>query len=398
MKIKKILLVEPNFPIPTKSKNHSNFLPIGLLKLASYYRKEGNQIELIRGNKEASFYPDRVFVTSLFTYWADYVKETVQYYKKLYPKSKITVGGIYATLMPKHCKEYVGCDKVFIGQHKGADKCKPAYDLVDVDYQIIHGMRGCTNKCPFCGIWKLEQKSFKNAEQIKKEICSNHLIFYDNNILVNPYIEEILEMLANTTYQGKALRCECQSGFDGRILMKKPHLAEMLKKARFENVRVAWDFPYSQRAIDIVEGWIQLLEKAGYNRKDIYVFMIYNWDYDYIHMELKRRQCYKWGVQIADCRYRPLDQTFDRYNGRIKNQTSEDYFIHPNWTDKKVKQFRRNVRKHNICIRHGILWRDYDQALEREYSRRKLTMINIVPPEEIKVTYPKLQSKLFTSS
>ena len=30
----KILLVEPAFPIPPKSKNHKDFLPIGLLKLA----------------------------------------------------------------------------------------------------------------------------------------------------------------------------------------------------------------------------------------------------------------------------------------------------------------------------------------------------------------------------
>ena len=30
--VKKVLLLEPNFPIPNKSRNHSDFLPIGLLK------------------------------------------------------------------------------------------------------------------------------------------------------------------------------------------------------------------------------------------------------------------------------------------------------------------------------------------------------------------------------
>ena len=384
---KRILLVEPNFPIPNKSKNHSNFLPIGLLKLASYYRKRGHKIKLNRGNHPANFYPDRILVTSLFTYWSSYVKETVQYYKKKYPKSRIEVGGIYASLMPKHCKKYTGCNKIFIGQHIEADKCKPAYDLVDVDYQIIHGMRGCTNKCSFCGIWKLEKKAFKNAEEIKKEIFSDKIIFYDNNMLANPHIEEILEMLANTTYNGKTIRCECQSGFDGRILIKNPHLARLLKKAHFENIRVAWDFPYTKNAIKTVEEWVRILESAGYNPKDIYVFMIYNWDYPYEHMELKRRQCYKWGVQIADCRYRPLNQTFDRYNGRIKNQTSKDYFIHPNWTDKLVKRFRKNVRKHNICLRHNIPWSKYDQTLERLASRKRLieltpttNKINIIKP------------------
>jgi len=47
-----ILLVEPDFPIPAKSKNHKDFLPIGLLKLASYLREEGNTIKLVRGIKE----------------------------------------------------------------------------------------------------------------------------------------------------------------------------------------------------------------------------------------------------------------------------------------------------------------------------------------------------------
>lgn len=370
LKKRKILLIEPEFPIPPKSKNHSNFLPIGLLKLATYYKKQGHKIKLNRGNHPAGFYPDSILVTSLFTYWSEYVKDTVQYYKRVYPKAKIIVGGIYATLMPEHCKKYTGCDYVFIGQHKGAESCKPAYDLVNVDYQIIHGMRGCTNKCPFCGIWKLEKKSFKNAEEIKKEICSDHIIFYDNNILVNPYIEEILDMLTKIKYRGKTIICECQSGFDGRVLMQKPYLAKMLKEAHFENIRVAWDFPYSNKTIDMVGGWIDLLEEAGYNRKEIYIFMIYNWDYDYKHMELKRKQCYEWGVQIADCRYRPLNQTFDKYNPRIKNQTSKDYYIHPNWTDFQVKQFRKNVRRNNICLRYNIPWNRYEQDLERLNSRR----------------------------
>ena len=46
--IKKVLLVEPNFPIPAKSRNHSNFLPIGLLKIASYLRSKSIEVKLIR--------------------------------------------------------------------------------------------------------------------------------------------------------------------------------------------------------------------------------------------------------------------------------------------------------------------------------------------------------------
>ncbi|MBN1175407.1 Fe-S oxidoreductase [Candidatus Woesearchaeota archaeon] len=366
--MKNILLVEPDFPVSKKSKNHSNFLPIGLLKLASYHRKQGNKAKLIRGLKKAHFTPDRILITSLFTYWSDYVRDAVQFYKQAYPSAKVEVGGIYASLMPKHCKYFTGCDKVVVGQLKMADKCKPAYDLVNVDYQIIHGMRGCIRQCSFCGIWRLEKNSFKTAEEIKKEICFNKLVFYDNNMLVNPHIEEILEMLATTTYNGKVLNCECQSGFDGRILAEKPHLAELLKKARFKDIRLAWD--WGVKTYPVVEKWLTILDNAGFSRKSVFLFMIYNWDFKFEEMEEKRKKCYEWGVQIADCRFRPLNQLFDRYNGRIK-QTNIDYFIHKYWTDYQVKRFRKNVRLQNICIRYNIPIENYRKELEGTRSSSK---------------------------
>jgi len=367
---KNILFVEPEFPIAAKSKNHSNFLPIGLLKLASYYRKRGHSVTLHRGNYAASFSPDQIMVTSLFTYWSNYVRDTVYFYKKLYPKAEIIVGGIYATLMPVHCKTYSGCDKVFIGQHKSAEKCYPAYDLIDVNYQIIHGMRGCTRTCSFCGIWRLEKKSFKNSKQIQKEIKSNKVIFYDNNFLANPDIENILTMLSVHKHDNKVIQCDSQSGIDGRILEDKPYLASMLKKARFKEIRIAWDFGFDQ--YKRVENWINILKSVGYNHRNIFAFMIYNWNFDYDQMELKRNKCLEWNIQIADCRYRPLNATYDHYNGNILNQTNDEYFIHQNWTDFEVKQFRRNVRQHNICIRYKIPWSRYSRCLETKFARNNI--------------------------
>jgi radical SAM superfamily enzyme YgiQ (UPF0313 family) len=152
----KVLLVEPNFPIPAKSKNHRDFLPIGLLKLASYHRDAGDAVRLIRGNQSSpDFYPNEVKITSLFTYWSKYVWDSVTFYKNSYPKAKVAVGGIYASLMPEHCKQS-GCDEVFIGVDEKVEKFKPAYDLVEIDYQIAHTSRGCMRKCKFCGAWKIE--------------------------------------------------------------------------------------------------------------------------------------------------------------------------------------------------------------------------------------------------
>ena len=102
--VKNVLLVEPDFPIPNKSRNHSNFLPIGLLKIASYLRNKSINIKLIRFEEkdDEDYYqttldfknisnndsPDLIFVTSIFTYWSKHVKKAVLHYKNKYPNAK----------------------------------------------------------------------------------------------------------------------------------------------------------------------------------------------------------------------------------------------------------------------------------------------------------------------
>ena len=359
----KILLVEPAFPIPAKSKNHRDFLPVGLLKLASYHRGKGDEIKLVRGNQYIpEFIPDQVKITSLFTYWSNYVWESVTFYKEKYPKAKVIVGGIYASLMPEHCKKS-DCDEVFIGVDPRVEKCKPAYDLVDVDYQIVHTSRGCLRKCKFCGTWKIEPE-FTYKKSIKDEVCSNRVIFYDNNLLANPHIKEILEELKNTKHNERVVYSESQCGIDGRLLT--PEMAKLLKQARFISPRIAWDHGYEQK--HMIKKQIRLLIDAGYPAKDIYIFMIYNFEQDYYEMLKKLKQCKRWGVQIADCRYRPLNQTFDNYNSRSQ-QTNEDYYIHPRWTDRRVKLFRKKVRQQNIMIRHGFSF--YSSDMERWGAKRR---------------------------
>ena len=54
----KVLLVEPDFPVATKSKNHAHFLPIGLLKIGTYHKQKGDKVKLVRGLKRCEFIPN----------------------------------------------------------------------------------------------------------------------------------------------------------------------------------------------------------------------------------------------------------------------------------------------------------------------------------------------------
>ncbi len=379
-----VLLVEPTFPIPPKSKNHKNFLPVGLLKIASYLRSCGTNVKLIRGCPEGNimllteivaFCPNEIWITSLFTYWSKYVRDAVGYYKDLFPSAKIVVGGIYASLMPEHCKEFTGCDAVHTGVLEGAEEVLPAYDLIQdanpepVDYQIIHASRGCARKCSFCGVWKVEPQ-FKAKKSIKDKITSRKIVFYDNNLLYNPHIENILQELINLKRAGRLEWCDSQSGFDGRILMQKPYLARMVKDAGFRQPRIAWDWGYIES--ESIRTQIDLLTEAGYDSREIYIFMLYNWDIPFAEMEKKRVKCWEWRTQIADCRYRPLQQTYDDYRPHRSNQTIEEYYIHEQggWTDTLVKQFRKNVRRQNICVRQQLPF--YSRILEKKRAPKEL--------------------------
>ncbi len=380
-KNKNILLVEPDFPIPKKSKNHQYFLPIGLLKIATFLKNNGYNILLVRGLnhlnnlKKEKFIPNEIWITSLFTYWSQYVTNAVKFYKLNFPKARIIVGGIFASLLNiNEVKNITGCDDVVQGVIKKAENSFPDYDLINkengfkIDYQIIHTSRGCETKCKFCGTWKIEP-IFVSKKSIKNEIKFKKIVFYDNNLLQNPHIENILNELIILKKHNKILWCESQSGFDGRILLKYPFLAKLIKKSGFKNPRIAWDGLYSN--YKNIKKQIDLLIDAGYRSKEIFIFVLYNWNIPFSDMEKKRKKCWSWKVQIADCRFRPLDQLFDNYNSR-KKQNNNDYYIHEKkgWTDNLVKLYRSNIRKQNICVRHDFPF--YSRKFESKSVSKKL--------------------------
>jgi len=346
----KVLLVEPDFPIAAKSKNHSHFLPVGLLKIGSYHKQRGDRVKLVRGLRSCGFNPARVLITSLFTYWSKYVHDAAEFYHEAYPGTKIEIGGIYASLMPEDCKARSPFANVYRGLYRGgaAEKVGVDYSLLpeDLDYQIVHTSRGCTRRCTFCGTWRIEPE-FTCVDSVVPLIKKRKLVFYDNNLLANPNIDKILVELAEyRNEKGHPLRCESQSGFDLNLLTAER--AKMLKEAHFVSPRIAWDGPYKTwpkvgKAVDV-------LESAGYKRENIYIFMIYNYVIPYDEMKKKLEACRRWGVRVIDCRYRPLNSTEDNYRPGNKIQRTGEYYVHKNWTDYQVRRFRCSVRRQNIAI------------------------------------------------
>ena len=382
--VKRVLLIDPAFPIANKSRNHKDLLPVGLLKISTYLKNRNIETTLIRLNNDddfkdyiLDFNPNLVMITSVFTYWFKEVEEAVNYSKKILPDVPVIVGGILASLLPEVCEEKLDCDYVHKGVVNGAEHMPPDYSILenggeDIDFQIIHSTRGCKRNCSFCGVNKIEKHGF-SVNSIEKELIGKkNLVFYDNNLLENPNIVELLHELIKLREEKKISKCESQSGFDGRMLHKNKDLAKLLKKANFKDPKIAWDGPF--KAYKRREKEITILESGGYKRKEIAVFMLYNHELSYEELEKKRALCFKWGVQVSDCRFRPLNSLSDGYNPHKRRQNPDEYHIHDGWSDEKVRQFRRNVRRHNICIRHNM-----------DYHSRKAEIKKISKEDSMKI-------------
>jgi hypothetical protein len=174
-------------------------------------------------------------------------------------------------------------------------------------------------------------------------------------------MDKILEELADyRTEKGHGVRCESQSGFDLNLLTAER--ARLLRAAHFVNPRIAWDGRY--KTWREVRAAIEVLESAGYNRKEIYLFMIYNYGLPYSEMKMKIEACRRWGVRVIDCRYRPLNATEDNYRPGAAPQEKADYYIHGGWTDLQVRRFRRAVRRQNIAVLLDLPNRRYIQGCE----------------------------------
>lgn len=346
-----VLLVNPRYSQAKRTKHPAKLCPVGLYKHYFYHKNRKDELRLVEGNRRIGFKPDLIKITSLYTYWSSDVFNSIEFYRNRYPHAKMQVGGILASLTP----EIVRARYPFVEVHEGIDEI---VEDTPVDWkalrspvQIVHASRSCIRHCPFCGVKKIEKKlSFKDWKQVRKEIQLNDLVFFDNNFLVNPHHQEILKGISQLKVSGKVVKCEAQSGFDPRKLTQKD--AFLLKKSRFKSIRISWDWGLGQ--METVRKALKYLIKAGFPSKSIGVFMIYNWDTPFELVEQKRRICFKWNVQIFDCRYRPLNQLYDNYNPQAKQQTSEDYYIHSAWTDQLIRRFRRNVREQNIMIRFNF--------------------------------------------
>ncbi len=315
--MKRVLLVEPAYNNP--------YPPLGLLKISTWHKRKGDDVQLIKDTlhsvaldlfekkqrcyKKLKDHYDIIYITSLFTYQARFVIESIRYYKNKFPKAQIRVGGIMATLMPEYIKERSGIE-AHIGLLRGAENCPPDYSWYpNLSYSISFATRGCPRNCPFCAVRKHEPK-FKVKENWPEDIdiTKRKIIFWDNNWLASRNFEKDVKRLMKFQNAG-ITQIDFNQGLDCRLFDEDK--VKLLSQIEIKPLRLAFDNcsedGYIQKAI-------QLARKYGF--KDIRVYVLYNFEdnndtLEYFYYRIN--EINKLGALTYPMRYRPLNNVNGQY-------------------------------------------------------------------------------------
>lgn len=241
--MRRILLVEPDY----KNK----YPPLGLMKISTYHKKIGDEVFFVKGIDPLidDKIWDRIYVTTLFTFYFKISVDTINHYKSLVVNAKdLYVGGILASLMPDKIMQATGLKRrnILIGTFTNSkvlgdghqiniDQLPLDYDILeDINYKYPAGdnyfayiTRGCPNHCSFCAVPILEPTFYVNNKIIKQIKNINrkfgpkrNLLLLDNNILNAPHLSLIVDDLCKVGFHKDAVFYDPG---DYEIIMKRYH-------------------------------------------------------------------------------------------------------------------------------------------------------------------------------
>lgn len=312
MKRTKTLLVLPGY--------YSQYPPLGLLKISALKKMAGNKVFLCylpsKHNKmkkrtpkwegvcdnlhDVPFYPDEILITSLFTFAWKEVHEAIFFAKNKFPKAPITVGGIYASLMPDRLRKLKV--KVLTGLIPEAEEMIPDYSLFPKwDYSIVFSARGCIRKCEFCAV-KIVEPVFKIRDSIKYQVIDKHkkIVIWDNNFLGSKDYKSIIDQLVDI---GKPV--DFNQGLDVRLMTKEK--INQLKRIKIDGyLRIAYDDMKYQKEFNENIALMKKMELVTHDNQ-ILSYVLYNFNDRPDNFVLRIKECLSLGIRVFPMRFEPLD-------------------------------------------------------------------------------------------
>lgn len=328
------LLVEPVVKTP--------YPPLGLMKISSMLRdrykgcKVNNQVGTASVSRLGS--PDKIFITSLFTWDWKLLVDTINFYKWTFPDSEIEVGGIAASLLADDVLSLTGV-RPHAGLYKDAEFYPPDYSATfgrKNGASITFTTRGCVKKCKFCSVSDLEPDYFVK-ENWENDIVSEfpRVIFWDNNFLASPNFERDCERILAF---GK--KVDFNQGLDARLLDEER--AGRLFLIDLNPIRFAFD-DVSYEA-DVLRA-IRLARK--HSTKEIMVYVLYNFQDTPQNLYYRINLLNKEGVLSFPMEYRSPTRSVSKLPG-------------PHWNTFLLRAFKLTLL---FYYRKGMITKSRDSFL-----------------------------------
>ncbi|MFC1584000.1 hypothetical protein ACFL5V_00485 [Fibrobacterota bacterium] len=411
--------------------------PIGLLKLARYHMDRGDEVQFVRGCDKTVFHEgdlfrspnlwDRVYITSLFTYHFKTVTKTVNFYKEAVGGtiSKIFIGGIMASLMPRELHEetdvypvegvLTSSESIGFKDDVNIDQLPPAYELLDENLYAINDTyyayttRGCRNSCPWCGVPAIEP-NFREYIDIKPQIRKLRqqygdkpvLRLMDNNVLASKKLTRIVKDLETLGYgRGQFTKTVPQKervidfnqGLDASFI--RPDTIRLVAKLNIKPFRIAFDKVSEEkkyvRAVKLAfkNGFTELSNYLLFNfkdkPKDLYRRLCINIDLNEEYRTSKSEKVTVYGsIYSYPMRYAPISED-GKHNGNRERDVfldldteSIDWLTNPLWTPR----FVRNIEIMKGAA-HGAISPTPGLARRAIGSSFKEFIANLYMPEEM---------------
>lgn len=302
------------------------------------YRRYGMPREVFVRVMKDTKTPDFIFVTSTMTYWYPGVFEAIDILRKTFPRSRIVLGGIYATLCEHHARSHSAADIVFTGpveEHindllsilewraeipADLNECMPDHTLYNaMHYGVVVTSRGCPFDCTYCAT-KFLCRGFKNiplakvTEQIdalRKK--TNNIAFFDDALLYNRDFAELLAMIIDREY---GLNLHASNGLHCRYITDE--IARLMFRANFKTMYLSLETtnPFVQaqtggkvNTTEFKEA-VRTLRQAGFAPQQIHAYILYGMP-GQGHEEIidSIELCHALGVNPHLCEFSPIPHT-----------------------------------------------------------------------------------------
>jgi hypothetical protein len=277
---------------------------------------------------------DFALVQTVMTYWYVGVKEVLEDIRRFSPTTKIALGGVYATLCPKHAAG-LGADTVVQGS-----RLESLWRFLDVEPNL-QGMPlweayprlevgvlklayGCPFRCTYCSVPQVEptftgypvERSLAELEYLVEAGVRN-VAFYDDALLYRPD-KILIPFLRGVFDQKLKVAFHTPNALNARFIT--PGLAELMVEAGFRSFYLGFEssaYDWQKRtggkvySRELVRA-IDCLTAAGADRTSITAYLIIaHPQTDQQQVEESMRFAHDQGIRVMLSEFSPIPGTPD---------------------------------------------------------------------------------------